>query len=126
MMVCRVIQVVNHTGQTGRLTATGRSCDQKQTARPHDQVTNDHRKTKLLERQEFVRNSPQYHADVAALLENSDAEPSLITEGKPKVGPSDLLQFLLVSFRTNTFHQPDGIFRCQSLGFQANQMSAHA
>ena len=126
MMIDGVIQIIDHTGQTGRLTATGRPRHQKQTARPHDQITNNHRKTELLERQEFVGNPPQDHPDVTSLLENSNSKTGFITEGKPEVGPTDFLQFLLISFRADTFHQADGVFGGQRLGFEANHMTAQA
>ena len=41
MVVGGIVQVVDHTGKTGGLTASRRTGDEEQTAGTHDQVTND-------------------------------------------------------------------------------------
>ena len=60
---------------------------------------------------------------MTALLENRDAKPGFVAEGETKVGPTHFLQFLLITFWTDTLHQADGIFRSQRFGFKTYQVA---
>ena len=72
----------------------------------------------LLERQELVRDPPQHHADVAALLEDGDAEPGQLAEGEAEVGAAHLLQLLLAALGRDALHQRHGVVRLEDLGLQ--------
>ena len=56
--------------------------------------------------------------DVATLLEHRHAEPRLLAECEPEVGPSLFLEFLLVSLGGDRLHQGDRVVRLQRLGFE--------
>ena len=64
-----------------------------------DQLLDDRRQAELLEREELVGNPPQHQPDVAALLEDGDAEPGHLAEREAEVGPAHLLQLLLTPLR---------------------------
>jgi len=124
MMIHVVVHPVDHRCQTGRLAGTRRPRHQEQSARPLDQVPHHRGQTQLLKCQELVRNSSQHHPNHAALLEHRHAKPRFITEGKAKVRTAPLLQLLLVSLRTDTFHQVGGVVSTQFSSFQFDHASA--
>ena len=65
----------------------------------------DRRQAQLLQGQQLVGNLPQHHGDVAALLEDRDAEAGHVAEGEAEVGAADLLQFLLAALGRDALHQ---------------------
>ena len=108
-----LVDVGDHAGQSRRLTTSGRPGHQHQAAWPSNHLGDDCRRPQLLERQELVGNPPQHHGDGALLLEDGDTKACLASESKPEVGATHLLQFLLVTLRTDTLHQGNRVFRFQ-------------
>ena len=60
-------------------------------------------------------------ATLPLLLEDRDAEPGHVAEGKAEVGPAHLLQLLLAPLRRDALHQRHGVFRLQNLRLQPHQ-----
>ncbi len=80
----------------------------------------------LLGRQLVRGDLPQHHRDVATLLENRDAEASLVAKGEPKVRRPRLLQLPLAALRRDALHQRHGVLRLQHLGLQLAQPAVQA
>ena len=116
VLVVVVVDEVDHAGQAGGLARTGRPGDQQQTARPDDEPANDLGDAHLLEGHELAGNTPQHHADVAALLEDGHAEADAVDELDGEVGAPFFLQFLLAAIRRDALHQAGGIVVVQHLG----------
>ena len=79
---------------------------------------NDRRRAQLFERQQRVGNLPQHHADIAALLEDGNAEAAVIAEGKTEVGTAHFGQFLLAAVGRDALHQGHGVVGLERFGFQ--------
>src|SRR5262249_33667469 len=77
------------------------------------------RHAELLEGQELARDAPQHQADVAALLEDGDAETIAVGELDGEVGTAHLLQLLLAAVRGDALHQGGGAVDVQDLGVPA-------
>ncbi len=119
MVIHRVVHVVDHAGQGGRLATAGGAGDQEQAARPIEQLLDRFGwQPELLEGQEQVGDLPQHHRDVATLLEDRDAESSLGAKGEPEVRPAHFLQLLLVPLGSDTLHQTHHVVGFESLGFE--------
>jgi len=99
---------------------------QKQASRPLNELTHNRRQPKLLEGEEFVRDSPQNHSDHAALFKHGHSKPSLVTKREAEVCSTAFLQLLLVAFRRDGLHQSRCVFFFERFGFQANHMPALA
>ena len=67
----------------------------------------------------------QHHPGVAA-REYGYAEPRLVAEREPKVGPPLLLQFLLAPFGRDALHQRNGVLRLEHLGFELHKPAVKA
>ncbi len=126
VMVEVLIHPVDHAGQAGRLAASGRTRHEKQSAGPANDVPDHRRQTKLLERQEVARNLPQDHGDMPALLEDGHAEPGLVAVREAEVGPSDLLQLLLIALGRDALHQRRRVLGPENLGFQPDETTMPA
>ena len=111
MMLLSIVEMVDHTGERSRLSTSCRSSHEEQPSRTGDQFANNLRKPKLLKGQELVRNTPQHHSDVTTLLKDRHTKACFISKRETKVCSTNFLQFLLISFGSNTLHQSDGIFR---------------
>ena len=82
-----LVDVVHQAGQRRALARTRRPGHQEQPAGPQHQLGHHVRQPQLLRRQHVVGNLPQHHRDLAALLEDRDAEPGLSPKAKPKSVP---------------------------------------
>ena len=80
----------------------------------------------LLHRQQLVRNLPQHHRDVAALLEDGDAEAGQIAEREAEVAAADLRQLMLAAVGRDALHQGDRVVRLEHLGLQPPHPAVHA
>ena len=113
-----LVDEVDHAGQAGRLAGAGRPGDQQQAARPGDEPPDGLGHADLLEGQELARNAPQHHADVAALLEDGDAEAVAVGELDGEVGAALLLKLLLAAVGRDALHQGGGVVLVQHLGVE--------
>ncbi len=67
----------------------------------------------------WLGNAPQHHADVAALLENRDAEADAVEVLDGEVGAAFFLQFLLAAVGRDALHQPVVSSLSRTFGVQA-------
>ena len=74
-------------------------------------------------RQQLGRNLPQHHGDVAALLEDRDAEPGQLAKGEAKVRPAHGLQLLLAAVGRDALHQRHGVGRLEHLGLELHHVA---
>ena len=121
-----LVDEVDHPRQAGRLAGAGRAGDEQQAARPGDEPLDRLGHADLLEGQELARNAPQHHADVAALLEDGDAETVAVGELDGEVGPALFLEFLLAAVGRDALHQAGGVVLLQRLGVEAAQAAVVA
>ena len=91
--------------QRGRLTGTGRTGHQHQTARIIGKLVDDRRQAKLFDGQNFVRNKTQRGGQVAAFVKSVDTEAAQITEGETEVEFFIFEQNLLLVFVQNGKNQ---------------------
>ena len=126
VVIVVVVKPVDHAGQTRRLATPRRTRHQEQTSGPRDDILDHQGQSELLEREELAWDLPQHQTDVPALLENGDAKPRLVAEGKAEVGPAHLLQFLLVALRRDALHQRSRVLRTEDFRLQPHQAAMPA
>ena len=120
------VDVVDHRRQRRRLARTGRPGDQENPARAAADLLGHLRQADLLERQNFVGDSPQHQRAISLLLENRHAEARFFAVGKPEVARTGLFIFLLNALGRDRLHERNGVFRLQHLCLKLAQMPMHA
>ncbi len=108
------VDVVDHRGQRRRLTGTGRSGDEDETAALMGDLLEHDREIELADRLDLDRDHAQHHADRAALLEDVAAEAA---ETRHRVGHVDLevvLELLLLARAHDAEGHRDGVLLHQT------------
>src|SRR5258707_381924 len=91
------IDAVDHGGERGGLTGTGGSGDEDQAALLFANAIDDRGKIELVGGADFGGNHAQNHADVAALLEDVDAEAAEASDAVSHVELGGFLELLLLA-----------------------------
>ena len=121
-----LVDVVHQSGQRGALAGAGGPGDQKQAAGAEHQLGHHVRQSQLRGGEHGVGNLTQHHRDMAALLEDGDAEASQVAESEAEVGTSLFLQLALAPLGGDALHQGDGVVRLEGLGLQLPQAAVEA
>ena len=95
-----VVDVVNHCGQGGGFTRTGRTCYQYQSARHVGDFLENARRFQFFQRQYFAGNGTQYGGRTAVGIKGVHTETRHIGQLERKVG----FQILLVIFALQVVH----------------------
>ena len=86
-----VVDHVEHRGERGRFTGTGRARHEDETARLEQKLLHGVGKADLLEREQLRRNHTEHRAPVLALLEHTHTETRTVLMGKSEVRATVLL-----------------------------------
>ena len=118
MMVKGFINIINHSSKRCRFAATGRPGHKEQATRPSTKSLAYLRQTNFLKSHNPRGDKTKHQRNITLLFEYRHTEATLVAKCKSIVRTTFLLQFLLITFGGNTFHQGRCIVRLENFSLQ--------
>ena len=118
------VDAVDHRSEGGGLTRTGGSGDEHEAALLFANFVNDVREIEFLDSANFGRDDAENHADVAALLENVDAEAAQAGDAVGHVKLGGFLELLFLAVGHHAERHGEHFFWCDAGNFADRSQQA--